>query len=93
MSESSADVQRTDAEIFAEARRALDRNPRVPEGVHVHVGNGVATLTGDVRWPHERQEAEQAVASVAGVTGVVNRIVVWNLVHPEGWEPPPQTDR
>ena len=49
MSKSIAVVHRTDAEIFADARRALDHSPRVPEGVRVHVANGVVTLTGDVR--------------------------------------------
>jgi len=79
---------RADAEIFADARRALDRHPDVPEGVHVHVLNGVVTLTGDVRLPRQRQEAEHIVASIAGVTRVVNRIVVWTPVNPQGWEPP-----
>jgi osmotically-inducible protein OsmY len=80
--------QRSDPEIFADARRALDRSPRVPGGVHVHVENGIVTLTGTVRWPFEKAEAARAVRQVAGVRDVVNHIVVFNLTSAFGLEPP-----
>ena len=41
------------------SRRALD--PRVPQDVRVHVDRGTVTLTGTVRWPHERSAAEGVV--------------------------------
>lgn len=88
MSERVAGKPRTDAEIYADARQALDRSPRVPEGVRVHVADAVVTLTGDVQWPYQRLEAEQAVAAVPGVARVDNRLVVWNEANPYGWEPP-----
>jgi osmotically-inducible protein OsmY len=55
--------QRSDAEIFADARLTPDRNHRVPEGVHVHVENGIVTLTGTVRWPFEKAEAASSNTS------------------------------
>lgn len=50
--------QRSDPEIFADVRLALDRSPRVPEGVHVHVENGIVRLAGTVPWPFEKVEAQ-----------------------------------
>jgi osmotically-inducible protein OsmY len=79
---------RTDAEVFAEARNALDHRPTVPATVRVHVDNGVATLTGSVRLPSERAEAEEAVRHVAGVRRVVNNITAAQVAHAEGFEPP-----
>lgn len=45
---------RSDAEIFVDARKALDQRPTVPQGVHVHVDRGAVKLTGSVRQPFER---------------------------------------
>lgn len=81
-------VHRSDAEIFAEARKALDDQPTVPQGVHVHVNSGTATLTGSVKWPFERTDAEQAVRGVEGIRGLVNKIVVAQAVNPAGFEAP-----
>lgn len=79
---------RTDAEIFAAARRALDNCPTLPGTVRVHVEHGVATLTGTVRLPAERAEAEQAVRPVPGVQHVVNHISMARPISAEGFEPP-----
>ena len=40
---------RSDADIFSDARRALDARPSVPQDVRVHVDQGTVTLTGSVR--------------------------------------------
>ena len=69
-------VSRSDAEIFADARHALDRRPAIPQGVHVHVARGVVTLTGSVRLPAERLEAQEAVRAVEGIRSLVNDITV-----------------
>jgi osmotically-inducible protein OsmY len=78
----------TDADIFAEARSALDRRPTIPATVHVHVDAGVATLTGSVRLASERAEAEDVVRHVRGVQRVLNEITVPPLPSKEGFESP-----
>jgi osmotically-inducible protein OsmY len=79
---------RLDSDVFAEARKALDDNPSVPQDVRVHVDRGTVTLTGTVRWPREKSEAETVVRRIVGVLGVVNHITVAQVVNPEGFEAP-----
>lgn len=81
-------THRTDAAIFVEARNALDRRPLVPGTVRVHVDKGIATLTGSVRLPAERAEAEDAVRHVAGVRRLVNNITCAQTISAQGFEPP-----
>jgi osmotically-inducible protein OsmY len=81
-------THRSDPDIFAAARKALDEDPRLPQGVRVHVDRGTVTLTGTVRWPHERSEAEAVVRQIDGVQGVINWISVARVVNPEGFEAP-----
>ena len=78
----------TDAEIFAEARLALDRHPTMPGTVRVHIDDGVATLTGSVRRSSERAEADKAVRRVHGVRRLVNKITVAQTPSTEGFQPP-----
>ena len=80
--------QRPDPEIFAEARLALDRSPGVPATVHIHVDKGTATLTGSVRFPAERAQAEDAVRNVKGIQRLLNNITVSQVISAEGFEPP-----
>jgi hyperosmotically inducible protein len=80
-------THRPDADIFAAVRSALDRNPAVPAAVRVHVKDGMVTLTGSVRTPADRMEAEETTRAVDGVSGLVNDIFVVN-VPAEGFEPP-----
>jgi len=80
-------THRTDAEVFAAARHALDQNPAVPASVRIHVESGVVMLTGSVRVPGEREEAEDTVRGVEGVQGVVNNIYV-GRVPSAGFEAP-----
>lgn len=68
-------ARRADTEIFAEARHALDRSLDVPQTVRVHVIDGVVTLTGIVRLPHQRTQAAAAVRGIEGVQRLVNHIV------------------
>lgn len=69
-------MNHNDAEIFAAARHALDENPAVPAGVRVHVSAGVVTLTGSVRYPGERMEAEETIRHIRGVRRIVDDIFV-----------------
>ena len=90
--ESQASIARhTDANIFAAARRALDERPNVPPEVRIHVEHGYITLTGSVRWPAEREEAEDVVRQVPGVHAVINNIVVAEMPSAQGFEPPDAT--
>jgi osmotically-inducible protein OsmY len=79
---------RSDAEIFGDARRALDQRPTVPQGVHVHVDRGSVTLTGTVRQSFERADAEEAVRAVEGIRSLVNDIVVTQAPNPAGFDAP-----
>jgi osmotically-inducible protein OsmY len=80
-------THRPDSEVFAAVRHALDENPAVPAAVRVHVKEGVVTLTGSVRMPDARENAEATARTVSGVRGIVNDIFVLN-VSAEGFEPP-----
>jgi osmotically-inducible protein OsmY len=84
-------TDRPDAEIFADARKALDRCPTVPQGVHVHVHRGMVTLTGSVQRPLERSDAEAAVRSVEGILDLRNDITVTQVPNPEGLEAPDES--
>jgi osmotically-inducible protein OsmY len=81
-----------DGHIFCAARIALDRCPTVPPSVHVHVHGGTVILTGSVRFPSERADAEAAVRHVDGVRHLVNRIAVSPIPSPAGFEAPPRSE-
>jgi osmotically-inducible protein OsmY len=83
----SATPHRSDPDIFSAARKALDDHPRVPQ-VRAHVDRGTVTLTGNVRWPRDKSEAEAVVRRVEGVVAVVNKILVAPAVDPEGLDAP-----
>ena len=86
---SATDVQnRPDAQIFVEARHALDERLAVPATVHLHVNRGVITLTGSVRLPSQQLEAEEAIRHVPGVRRCINDIVVANMPSVMGFEHP-----
>lgn len=81
-------THRPDAVIFVEARHALDQQPAVPGTVHVHINDGVITLTGSVRLASQQLEAEEAIRQVPGVRRVVNDIVVAEMPSVLGFERP-----
>ena len=82
-------THRDDTELFGAARTALDRHPGVPPTIHVHVENGIATLTGTARRVSERTVAVNVVRHVRGVIYVVNKVVVTQDTHQQDDEPPP----
>jgi hypothetical protein len=65
-----------DLEIATRAQRAIRQHPEIPPTVCVHVGAGVAWLTGTAARRAARKEAERVVRRVAGVWRVVTQIVV-----------------
>jgi osmotically-inducible protein OsmY len=81
-------MHRPDAEIFAEARHALDERPTLPATVHVYVHNGVARLMGSVRLTSQQREAENAIRHVPGLRRVVNDVVVAEMPNVLGYERP-----
>jgi osmotically-inducible protein OsmY len=69
-------VERTDADIAADAAAALKLQAKAPENVQVAVHHGRVTLTGTVEWFIQKEGAAAAVQHVPGVRGVMNYIEV-----------------
>jgi osmotically-inducible protein OsmY len=70
------EVSREDPRIRRAARRALEWDARVPDGVQGEVTDGVVRLRGVVERFSEREAAEEAVRNLIGVRDVVNEIRV-----------------
>jgi len=69
-------THRDDTQLFGAVRTALDRHPGVPATIHVHVENGIATLTGTARLESERTTAIHVTRGVRGIVHVVDKIMV-----------------
>ena len=66
-----------DADIARAAELAFERTVVVPAGaVTATVHDHVITLEGTVDWEYQREEAQRAVASLPGVSGVQNTITI-----------------
>jgi osmotically-inducible protein OsmY len=71
------DDRRKDAEIRGAALQRLAWDPEIPgDYLDVHVKDGWVTLTGDVDFQYQSDDAFNHVASLYGVTGVTNEIKV-----------------
>jgi osmotically-inducible protein OsmY len=68
--------ERSDAAVFADARKHLDDSPTVPSTVHVHVEDGLVTLTGSVPRASQRTDAEHTVRPLIGDRRLLNKITV-----------------
>jgi osmotically-inducible protein OsmY len=62
--------ERSDAAVFADARKHLDDCPTVPSNVYVHVEDGLVTLTGSVPRASQRTDAEHTVRPLIGAATV-----------------------
>jgi osmotically-inducible protein OsmY len=71
-----ADGYREDHHIREAARRALEWDARVPDGLNATVTDGVLRLNGLVQGLSQRDAAEEAVRNLVGVRDVVNEIKV-----------------
>lgn len=70
-------VTRSDTEIAADVRRALDCDPAInAANIHVTVTNGTVYLRGTVPTYYQIQEASKVAWSVPGVVNVVNELTV-----------------
>ena len=79
------DAERTDADIAAAAARVLEWHALVPKNqIKTTVSKGWVTLTGEVEWQFQRDEAERVVRNLLGVKGVINQITVKPQVTPSG---------
>ena len=68
---------RTDSEIAAAVRNALEWDALVPnELIQSTVSDGFVTLEGQVDYWRERTDAEKAIRRLAGVVGVINKITI-----------------
>jgi osmotically-inducible protein OsmY len=70
-------AERTDPEVAAAVRQALEWDAFVPAGkLDVTVSGGWVTLQGEVEWQHEKRAAERTVRRLSSVRGVSNQIAV-----------------
>ena len=77
-------AERSDSDIAWAAANVLAWNTLVPPSrVQVQVSHGQIQLEGSVDWRFQRTAAEDAVANLAGVTGLTNLITVSPLVPAE----------
>lgn len=66
-----------DDDIAAAALHALAWTVTVPkDSVKVRVQKGFVTLTGEVQWNYQHDEAVRTIRGINGVTGVANQITV-----------------
>ena len=69
--------KRTDEDIAAAALSRIQWSVAVPsDAVKVKVENGWVTLTGDVEWKYQKDNAASDIRALMGVVGVSNEIVV-----------------
>jgi osmotically-inducible protein OsmY len=71
-----ASETRTDEDIARTVSDHLQWNYAVPDAVKAQVSDGWITLTGNVEWEYQKEEAERAVRYLKGVKGVFNDINV-----------------
>lgn len=73
---------REDDDIALAAMTVLEWNCLVPGAVQVEVADAVLTLTGDVAWHYQKEEAERAVSTLQGLKGVHNQIRIQPSASP-----------
>jgi osmotically-inducible protein OsmY len=68
---------KNDSDIAASIAHVFEWNSTLShENIKAHVSDGNVTLTGEVTWNYERNEAERMINRLLGVQSVVNRITV-----------------
>lgn len=75
--------KRTDTEIAQTAVNTLKWNVLVPhEDIKIEVNDGFVTLSGEVQWNYQKEEAEKAIRRLTGVKGITNLITLAKKVLP-----------
>lgn len=66
-----------DEDLAQRAVQMLDWSATVPKKtVQVQVQDGWVTLTGQVEWQYQKEEAYRSIRRLAGVAGIINKIEV-----------------
>lgn len=73
--------RRSDAEIQNAADHQLKWDVFIPPHVRASVRDSVVTLQGEVTWNFQRSAAERLVQSLAGVSEVINELVLRSAVN------------
>lgn len=74
-------VNRTDNEIASEIINAYKNDYAFPENkVKAKVENGWVTLSGEVNWNYQKDNAKSTVINLEGVKGVINDIKISPLI-------------
>jgi osmotically-inducible protein OsmY len=74
---------RADARTEAAVLRAFIADDVLPAGaMHVSASDGTVTLSGQVDFPFQREEAEALALRVPGVSELRNHLTVWMAVSP-----------
>lgn len=72
-----------DEDVAQAARAALEWHASLPSNrIEVLVENGWVTLSGEVDWAYQSELAAQAVGSLRGVAGLINRLTIKQRVTP-----------
>jgi osmotically-inducible protein OsmY len=71
-----ASAERKDEEVAQEISRVMTYSSGIPSSVKAEVSRGQVTLSGDVEWAYQSNEAARAVRFLAGVTNLNNMIQV-----------------
>jgi osmotically-inducible protein OsmY len=68
---------RTDTDIAADVRNALEHNALVPaDQIRTTVSHGLVTLEGEVNFYRERVDAQHAIRHIPDVVGIVDKLTV-----------------
>lgn len=67
--------RREDADLRGDVLEALMLDAQVPMSVDAYVEDGWVTLTGEVDWQYQSDEAERVAGNVMGVREVLNHIL------------------
>ena len=79
-----SDKKTADDEIAARAIKLLEWDVVIPpNSIRVKVEHGTVTLSGEVDWAYQRDEAERDVHRLGGVQLIINRIRVRPQTQPE----------
>ncbi len=70
------DQIRADDDIALAAMGNLEWNCAVPATVEVQVQDACVTLSGNVEWQYQKDEAERALGPLKSITGINNKITV-----------------
>lgn len=71
---------RDDADIARTASAALYWDTLLPASIQIVVNDGYVSLSGEVEWNYQREEAEEVVRRIAGIRGISNLIHIRQAV-------------